>query len=295
VTPPPAFKSYSIALPVGVLLIAMVSIQMGAALAKGLFPIVGATGTTALRLALASLMLLIVWRPWRMRPSVREWRSIALYGLAMGCMNLFFYLSLSRIPLGIAVALEFTGPLAVAIAGSRRAIDFLWITLAVLGLLALLPLGAQSRALSSTGVIYALCAGFCWALYILFGQKAGTAHGGASAALGTLIGALVIVPIGVVQAKSALFAPSLLPAACGIALLSSALPYSLEMFALTRLPARTFGVLMSLEPALGALSGLVFLHETLTPVQWGAIACIMFASGGSAATARQGWPAPLPD
>jgi len=289
------FKSYSIALPVAVLLVAMVSIQLGAVLAKGLFPKVGAAGATALRLALGSLVLLAVWRPWRMRPTAREVRSIVIYGLAMGWMNFFFYLSLSRIPLGIAVALEFTGPLAVAMAASHRAVDFLWIALAALGLLALLPLGFESKPLPPLGIAFALAAGFCWALYIVFGQKAGAAHGGRTAALGTLVGAVVIVPLGIAHAGAALVAPAILPAACGVAVLSSALPYSLEMYALTRLPTRTFGVLMSLAPALGALSGLCFLGESLSAIQWVAIASIMLGSGGSAATSRPAWPPPLAD
>lgn len=290
-----SFKPHSIVLPVGVLIVAMISIQSGAALAKGLFPRVGAPGTAALRLALASLMLLAVWRPWRLRPTAREARSIVIYGLAMGWMNYFFYLSLSRIPLGIAVALEFTGPLAVAMASSHRKADFVWIALAALGLWTLLPLGPGSQALSPVGIGCALAAGFCWALYILYGQRAGSLHAGQTTALGTLVGALVIVPIGAAHAGRALLTPAILPAACGVALLSSALPYSLEMFALTRLPTRTFGVLMSLEPALGALSGLVLLGESLTAVQWAAVGSIMLASGGSAATSRPGRPPALPE
>lgn len=286
-----SFNPHSIALPVGALIVAMASIQLGAVLVKGLFPLVGAPGATALRLALASCMLLAVWRPWRMRPTAREVRSIVIYGLAMGWMNLFFYLSINRIPLGIAVALEFAGPLTVAMAASHRAVDFLWIALAAAGLLALLPLGIESRPLAPAGIGFALAAGFCWALYILFGQKAGAVHGGRTAALGTLVGAVAIVPIGIAHAGTALFSPALLPAACAVALLSSALPYSLEMYALARLPTRTFGVLMSMSPALGALSGLWFLAERLTAIQWTAIASIMLASGGSAATSRP----PLPD
>ncbi len=255
-TLPGSFKPQSIALPVTALIVAMASIQLGAVFAKSLFPKVGASGTAALRLALASLILLAVWRPWRVRLTVRELRSIVIYGLAMGWMNFFFYLSLRRIPLGIAVALEFTGPLAVAMAASHRAVDFLWIALAALGLLALLPLGIESKPLPPLGIAFALGAGFCWALYIVFGRKAGAALGGRTAALGTVVGAAAIVPIGAAHAGAALAAPAILPAACAVAVLSSALPYSLEMYALTRMPTRTFGVLMSLEPALGALSGL---------------------------------------
>jgi inner membrane transporter RhtA len=283
-------KSYPLVLPLGALAVAMVSFQLGASLAKGLFPVVGASGATALRLVLGTLMLLVVWRPWRMRPTPRELRTIVIYGLAMGWMNFFFYLSLRSLPLGIAVALEFTGPLAVAMAASRRPIDFLWIALAVLGLLALLPLGLDSKTLAPSGMGFALGAGLCWALYIVFGQKAGAAHGGQTAALGTLIGAVVIVPIAVTQAGDRLLSPAILPAALGVALLSSALPYSLELFAMARLPTRTVGVLMSLDPALGALAGLCFLGEHLTPIQWAAIASIILASAGSAATSEAAVP-----
>ena len=287
-------------LPVAVLIVAMCCFQYGAVLAKQLFPVVGAAGTTALRLGLASLMLLAIRRPWRVRLGAREARHTFLYGMAMGWMNLLFYLSLARIPLGIAVALEFTGPLAVAIATSRRALDFSWIVLAALGLIALLPSGLESQPLDPRGIAYALGAGVCWALYIIFGQKAGSTQGGHTTALGTLIAAVAIVPIGIAHAGAALFAPALLPVACAVAVVSSALPYSLEMYALTRLPARTFGVLMSGDPALGALAGLIFLGERLSILQWGAIASIMVASAGSAASSRRApgsrpTQPPLPD
>ena len=276
--------------PLAALLVAMVSVQTGAALVKGLFPRVGVAGATTLRLALASVMLLAVWRPWRRLPKARETRSLLIYGVAMGVMNLCFYSALARIPLGIAVALEFSGPLAVAMAASHRAVDFAWVALAALGLVALLPLGLAHEPLSPAGIAFALAAGGCWALYIVFGQKAGSLHGGMTAALGTVIGALAIIPFGLAQAGAALLDPGLLPIACAVALLSSALPYSLEMFALTRLPTRTFGVLMSGEPALGALSGWCFLHEHLSLVQWAAVASIMLASAGSTITSRRAAP-----
>jgi inner membrane transporter RhtA len=286
VIPRAPFKSPTIALPVGALCIDLVSTQYGAALAKGLFPEVGAIGTAALRLALGSAMLLIVFRPWRLRSSARIVRSIVLYGLAMGTMNTCFYLALARIPLGITVALEFTGPLAVALIASHRALDVVWVALAGLGVWAVLPIGAGAAPLAPDGVACALAAGVCWALYIVFGQRTGGVHAGQSAALGTLVGAALIVPVGIVQAGRALLRPELLPLAAAVALLSTALPYTLEMFALTRLPARTYGVLMSLAPALGALSGLAFLGEHLTALQWFAIASIVLASGGVAATSQ---------
>lgn len=269
-----------------VLIAAMIFIQIGAALAKGLFPTVGAVGAVTLRLVLAAIMLVAAWRPWRMRPTRGEVRTIVMYGLAMGWMNFFFYSALRTIPLGLAVALEFAGPLALAMLSSRRAIDFLWIALAVTGLFALLSHGIRSAPLAPRGVGFALAAGFCWALYILFGQKAAVAQGGQIAALGVLVAAIVIAPIGIVQVGIRLWSPAIWPAALGVALLSSALPYSMEILALARLPARTFGVLMSLEPALAAVSGWCFLGERLTWLQWVAIACIMLASSGSAFTSQ---------
>ncbi len=277
-------NSSVIAVPLAALMIAMVCFQLGATLAKSLFPIVGAGGTAALRLAIAALILLAVWRPWRIRFTPQQLRTLIVYGVAMGWMNYFFYLALSYIPLGITMALEFTGPLGVALFASRRPIDFLWIFLAALGLLALLPLGLSGQSLSGLGVAYALGAGACWALYIVYGRRAGAAHGGQITALGTVIGALMIVPIGYAHSGLQLFAPAILPLAVGVALLSSAIPYSLEMFALPRIPPRTYGVLMSLNPALGAVAGLVLLGEMLTWVQWAAIVSIVAASAGSAAT-----------
>jgi inner membrane transporter RhtA len=285
--------SDSALLPIAVLIAAMICFQTGAALAKTLIPVVGASGAVALRLGFATLMLWLVWRPWRMRLRAPAARTLVMYGIALGCMNLLFYSALQRIPLGIAVALEFTGPLAVAMASSNRPLDFLWIALAALGLLMLLPLGAASQVLDPVGIACALGAGVCWARYIVFGRRAGIQHGGQTTAIGMLIGAIVIVPFGVAHAGSRLLSPAILPAALGVALLSSALPYSLEMFAMTRLPTRTFGVLLSLDPALGALSGLGFLGERLTWLQWAAIGSIVLASAGSAATSRS-TPAPTP-
>jgi inner membrane transporter RhtA len=273
-----------IAVPIAAVLVAMVCFQLGATLAKGLFPIVGAGGTAALRLSIAALILLAVWRPWHIRFTRRQLSIVIVYGVAMGWMNFFFYLALSYIPLGITMALEFTGPLGVALFASRRPIDFLWILLAALGLVALLPVGVGGAPLSVLGVAYALAAGVCWALYILFGRRAGAAHGGQITSWGTVIGAMVIVPIGFAHSGTQLFSPAILPMAIGVAVLSSALPYSLEMFAMPRIATRTFGVLMSLNPALGALSGLIFLGESLSLIQWMAIASIVAASAGSAAT-----------
>ncbi|KAF0865594.1 threonine/homoserine exporter RhtA [Pseudomonas sp. LD120] len=273
--------------PVGLLLIAMASIQSGASLAKSMFPVVGAQGTTTLRLIFASIIMLLLLRPWRAKLTAKTLRTVIVYGMALGGMNFLFYMSLRSVPLGIAVALEFTGPLAVAIYASRKAIDFLWIALAIVGLLLLIPTGATETAIDLVGAGYALGAGVCWALYILFGQKAGAENGIQTAALGVMIAALFVAPIGIVHAGSALLTPALIPVALGVAILSTALPYSLEMVALTRMPARTFGTLMSIEPAFGALSGLLFLHEYLSLAQWMAIACIILASVGATMTMRR--------
>lgn len=276
----------SILVPVALLLVAMISIQSGASLAKELFPVVGAAGTTALRLGIAALILCVLMRPWRARLTLASSRSLLGYGLALGAMNLLFYLALQTIPLGIAVALEFTGPLALALFSSRRLLDFVWIALAISGLWLLLPTTQTEAALDPTGMAFALGAGVCWALYIIFGQKAGAEHGTHTVALGTIVAALLVFPVGLWEAGSSLFAVDLLPIALTVALMSSALPYSLEMFALTRLPARTFSILMSLEPAIAALSGLLFLSERLSVNQWLAIAAIIIASTGAAATIR---------
>ncbi|WP_436893652.1 threonine/homoserine exporter RhtA [Siccibacter turicensis] len=274
-------------LPVVILLVAMVSIQSGASLAKSLFPLIGAPGVTALRLALGTLILAVVFKPWRLRFSKAQRVSLLIYGLALGAMNYLFYLSIQTVPLGIAVALEFTGPLAVALFGSRRPVDFIWVVLAVAGLWFLLPLGKDVAHVDLVGAAFALGAGACWALYIITGQRAGADHGPATVALGSLIAAVIFVPIGVIQAGDALWHWSVLPLGIGIAILSTALPYSLEMVALTRLPTRTFGTLMSMEPALAAISGMLFLNETLNMVQWLALASIIAASVGSTLTLRR--------
>jgi len=273
--------------PIVVLLIAMCSIQSGASLAKSLFPLVGAPGVTALRLALGTLILVVIFKPWRLRFSKEQRLPLVFYGLSLGAMNYFFYLSIQTVPLGIAVALEFTGPLAVALFSSRRPVDFIWVILAVLGLWFLLPLGQDVAHVDLTGAAFALLAGACWAVYILSGQRAGEEHGPATVAMGSLIGAIIFVPLGVLQAGDVLWHWSLLPLGLGVAILSTALPYSLEMVALTRLPTRTFGTLMSMEPALAAVSGIIFLGETLTLTQSLALMAIIAASIGSTLTLRR--------
>jgi inner membrane transporter RhtA len=286
--------SLSLLLPITALLVAMVSIQLGASFAKSLFPMVGAEGTTALRLGFSALILTVVLRPWRARIGAANWRSVTVYGLSLGGMNLMFYLALQTIPLGIAVSLEFSGPLAVAVWASRRPVDFAWIGLAVIGLLLLLPFGQASHGLDPLGVAYAFGAAACWGLYIVFGQRAGAEHGAQASVLGTIVAAVVVLPIGVAHAGAALWAPAVLPMAVLVAILSSALPASLEMLALRRLPAQTFGTLTSIEPAIGALTGFVFLAEKLQALQWLAVGVIVLASIGTTLTIKTGI-ASLPD
>ena len=273
-------------LPILVLLIAMISIQGGAALAKTLFPLIGPQGVTAVRLGLGTLILVLIFKPWRLRFSPEQRLPLFFYGLALGSMNYLFYLSLKTIPLGIAVALEFTGPLAVALFASRRAVDFIWVILAIVGLWFLLPLGKDIAHVDLAGAAYALGAGACWAIYIVAGQKAGAEHGPATVAVGSLIAAIIFVPLGALEASSSLLSWAVLPIGLTIAVLSTALPYSLEMIALTRLPTRTFGTLMSVEPALAALSGIIFLGEHLTLTQWAALCFIIVASAGSTLTIK---------
>ena len=268
----------------------MVATQTGASFAKMLFPMVGAQGATALRLTLAALVLVAVFRPWRHRLDGRQWRAVLLYGGAMGAMNLLFYAALTSIPLGVAVALEFTGPLAVALAGSRRPLDFFWVLMAVGGLALLLPLGHFSGDIAIGGVLLALGAGVCWAGYIVFGQRAGSGGGAHTAALGVATAAVIALPFGIAGAGTALIDPSILPLALAVALLSSAIPYALDMVALPHIPARLFGILMSAQPALAAVSGLIILHERLELPQLAGIAAIVVASLGATATISR--PAP---
>ncbi len=270
---------------------AVTALGIGTSWAKQLFPLVGAQGTTALRVGFSALLLLLLWRPWRWHLSRADALSIACYGAALGAMNLMFYMSLRTLPFGLAVAIEFAGPLALAIAASRRMLDFVWLALAALGLGMLLPLGLGSRELDPTGVLYALGAAVLWALYIVFGKRVGHLHAGHSVSLGLLVAACVVVPVGIGHAGAALLSPSVLWVGVCVAAISSAVPISLEMVAMKRLPKEAFGILISMEPAVAAVLAMGLLGEHLSPTQWLAIGCTMAASMGSAATARRA-PAP---
>ncbi|RDV25247.1 DMT family transporter [Alteromonas aestuariivivens] len=275
-------------------LLAMVTIQSGASLAKQLFPLVGPDGTTSLRLGFSALILCLVFRPWRALPDKATWPSIFIYGACLGGMNLTFYCAIERIPLGIGVALEFTGPLAVALLSSRRKRDLFWVACAIAGILILLPDMTSTQGLDPVGVALALGAGVCWAGYILFGKKTGNqGSGGSTVALGMAAGAILMVPPGIINHGASLLSMAVLPLGIMVAILSSALPYTLEMVALRNLPAKNFSVMMSLEPAIAALAGFLILAEQLTVWQWLAIVLVIIASLGStlSESERQDLPA----
>ncbi|HEY9253009.1 MAG TPA: DMT family transporter [Stenotrophomonas sp.] len=282
------------ALPILAVLGSIVSLCFGTSLAKHLFPVIGAPATTLLRVGFAALLMLAVQRPWRDWPAPRALGLIVGYGVVLGAMNLSFYLALRTIPFGIAVAIEFTGPLAVALLSSRRALDFVWIVFAVAGLSLLVPRGSLEASLDVQGVAWALVAALCWALYIVIGQRAGQAAGRATVPLGLVVATLVALPFGVTQVGAVFATPALLAFAAGVALLSSAIPYSLEIYALRHLPRQTFGILLSLEPAVAALAGWLLLSEALSQRQWLAIVCIMVASAGAALATRRRTAAPVP-
>ncbi|MDQ3403437.1 MAG: EamA family transporter [Actinomycetota bacterium] len=264
-------------------LIGIVSVQVGAAVAKQLFATAGATGVVTMRLVFAALILVAIWRP-SLRLDKRTVPVVLGYGAVLATMNMCFYLALERIPLGIAVTVEFLGPLAVAIFGSRRWIDGLWALLAAGGVVLLAKTGGS---VSITGLLLALAAGACWAAYILLSAALGsrTSDGG-GLALAMVVAGAIATPFGIADAGSALLSPSVLLLGVGVALLSSVIPYSLELEALRRIPPRVFGVLMSMEPAVAALAGLIVLHEALRPLQWIAICCVVAASAGATRTAR---------
>ena len=272
----------------------MVTLAGGTSFAKTLFPIIGAEGTSAYRVGVSALVLVAVFRPWRFRLGRADLGAIALYGVVLGAMNLSFYMSLRTIPLGLAIAIEFMGPLTLALIHSRKPIHFVCIGFAVVGLGLLLPLKAGAGALDPVGMALAAFAGLCWALYIVFGKRLSHIHAGQSVALGMTVAAFVVVPFGVAHAGAALLNPAIILAGVAVAIFSSALPYSLEMVALRSIPKRTFGVVLSAEPAVGALAGLLILHEHLTGQQWLAIAAIVVASVGAIATTREPKVGPEP-
>lgn len=265
--------------PPSLVLLGIVSVQLGAAVATKLFTLTGPAGAVALRLFFAAAIMLAIGRP-SLRIGARAWLAVGVYGLVLGLMNLCFYQAIARIPLGMAVTIEFLGPLTVSVAGSRRVLHGLWAVLAGAGVV-LLTEGAGG-GVDWVGVGFALAAGTCWGCYILAGGLLGRRTSGTSGlALGMSVAALVAVPGGVAGAGGALLQPVALGIGLAVALLSSVVPYSLELEALRRIPPRVFGVLMSLEPAVAALAGLAVLQEMLRPLQWVAICCVVTASVGA--------------
>jgi inner membrane transporter RhtA len=269
--------------PPALVLAGIVSVQVGASLAKQLFPVAGAVGVVTLRLVFAAVILLAAWRP-SLRMTRQAWLAVGLFGVVLGVMNVAFYEAIDRIPLGVAVTIEFLGPLAVALAGSRRWLDGLWALLAAGGVVLLTDGGGP---IQWTGVLFALAAATCWACYIMLSARVGAqTSGGGGLAIAMAIGGVIVAPFGIATAGTELLRPVALAAGFGVALLSSVVPYSVELEALRRIPPRVFGVLMSLEPAVAALCGLVVLSQALHPMQWAAVCLVVGASVGATRTDR---------
>jgi inner membrane transporter RhtA len=273
-------------LAVALVLGAVFSVQAGGALATTLFDEIGPVGAVFLRSLVGAAVLVAIWRPALAGTGPESLRLAFLFGLSLAGMNLCFYLALDRLPLGIAVTFEFTGPLAVALIGSRRALDLLWAALAAAGIL-LLSGGIGGRDLDPAGVAFALAAGAFWAAYILLAARVGRAFpGGVGLAIAMSVSALALLVPGVAAGGGDMLALGVLATGAGVGLLSSVIPYSLELEALRRLPESVFGVLMSLEPGVAALIGLVALGQDLAAVEVLAIGCVVVASAGALRTAR---------
>jgi len=271
--------------PTALVVVAVSSVQFGAAFAKTIFDQVGPAGTVFLRVLFAALVLVAVWRPAVGGRSRADWRLIAFFGLSLAGMNLAYYESLDRIPLAIAVTFEFVGPLGVAIAGSRRPLDLTWVVLAAAGIVLLSDFGGAD--LDGLGVALALLAGGFWGAYIVLSARVGRASpGGSGLALAMVAAAAMLAPVGVAEAGGELLVPGVLAVALAVAMLSSAIPYSLEMEALRRMPSGVFGVMMSIEPAVAALAGFIVLGEGLAARELVAIALVVAASAGAARNAR---------
>jgi inner membrane transporter RhtA len=269
----------------GLVVVAVGSVQFGAALAKTLFDEAGPGGTVLLRVLLAAVVLAALWRPRVRGHKGSDLWLAGAFGLTLAGMNFAFYEALDRIPLGIAVAFEFVGPLGVAIAGSRKALDALWVLLAALGILLLSELGGAD--LDAAGVGLAVLAGAFWAAYILVAARAGQAFpGGSGLALAMIVASALLLPVGIADGGGELVRPEVLGIGAAVAMLSSAIPYSLELEALRSLPPRVFGVLMSLEPAVAALAGFVVLDQRLALYEVLGILLVAAVSAGAALGAR---------
>jgi inner membrane transporter RhtA len=265
--------------------LAIVSFQTGAAIAKGIFPVLGAVATSSLRMIISAVILVIFNRPNLRNLTAAQWKAVALYGLTLGSMNIIFYLAIARIPLGLGVTLEFIGPLTLALTTSKRVIDFLWVLLAAAGIALITPW--SNNGLNIIGVLLALLAGAFWAAYIILGQRISRIMDpGKAVTIGMFFASLLVLPMAVgdgllIHLKREMLLPGL-----ALALLSSAIPFTLEMHALRKIPAKMFSILMSLEPAVAALTGLIFLGEYLSLYEWFAVTFIIVASAGAALTVK---------
>ena len=285
VHPSPLTRVPSSALVLG----AIGSVQLGAAIASTLFDRVGPGGAVLLRLAAATVLLVLAWRPRIAGRDRHELVLVCLFGVTLAAMNLAFYSAIDRVPLGIGVTVEFVGPLGVAVFGSRRARDLVWALLAAAGIAALLP---GTSGADATGLLFALLAGAFWAGYILLSARVGrTFHSGSGLALAMIVATVVAAPFGIAQGGTALLSGSALAVGAAVGLLSSALPYSLEMEALRRIAPGLFGVLMSLEPAVAALAGFVVLGQSLRLRELAGIALVICASLGATLSRPAGGPA----
>lgn len=262
----------------------MVSVQTGAAFAKTLFPVVGSEGVAALRLGISAVILFLIFRPWTLRQSGISYGAITLYGVVLALMNLLIYRAFAYIPVSIAISIEVMGPLTAALLTSRQKTDLLWILLSAIGMF-LLAAGDINNTIDIRGVAYSVAAALFWGMYVIVGKKV-SGGGGRSVAAGMLIAALVAVPLGTAQAGLALLAPEVLLTGLCVALLSSMLPFLLDVYAMRWLPSRVFGVLLSGSPAVSALAGWIILHEELSLKQCGGILSVMAACAGCALFAR---------
>ena len=263
--------------------------QFGAALARTLFDEAGPAGTVLVRVAIAAVVLALLWRPPVRGHSREAWRLAIAFGVSLAVMNLFFYAALDRIPLGLAVTFEFVGPLGVALAGSRRVRDFVWVALAAGGIVLIASPGTSG--LDALGVVYALLAGAAWAAYILLAARTGRVFpGGGGLAIAMCVAAALLVPVGIADAGDALLDAEVLLIGAGVALLSSAIPYSAELEALRLMPEHVFGVLLSIEPAVAALAGYLVLDQSLGARELIGIALVMAATAGAVAGTRSPVP-----
>ncbi len=274
-------KRLSIAAALG----SMLSVQGGASIAKYLFHLLGPAGATTLRIGISGILLAVINRPDFRRFTRQEWRYALCYGLAIGTMNLSFYYGIQRVPLGLGVTVEFIGPLTLAFLASRRAADFLWAALAGTGIALIVPW--RGGSVDPLGLMFVLLAGILWAVYIVAGGKISRKMKSSDAVTsGMCIAALLVLPFGILSGDLFHLNGKLLLLGLGIAVFSSALPFTLDLMALKNIPSKTFSILQSLQPAFGALSGLVFLGEMLSPAQWIAILCVVLASLGTSLCAE---------